>query len=125
MYHEQVLKHEEERRFERLGSKLKAQRMEAEERKKEREVKLTDRVPPSKRPRTGGCKSCPDKYYRCITDEISLFFTRGSTCATEDFDSKNSIRSLENPEGHVSLTDDPSNEQWQDLSSSSQALLYD
>ncbi|KAF5358331.1 hypothetical protein D9756_001365 [Leucocoprinus leucothites] len=49
-----VLKREEERRFERLGSKLKAQRMEAEERKKEREVKLTDRVPPSKRPRTGG-----------------------------------------------------------------------
>ncbi|KXN92273.1 Transcription elongation factor B polypeptide 3 [Leucoagaricus sp. SymC.cos] len=49
-----VLKHEEERRFERLGSKLKAQRMEAEERKKEREVKLTDRVPPPKRPRTGG-----------------------------------------------------------------------
>lgn len=53
---QQALKHEEERRFERLGSKLKAQRMEAEERKKEREVKLTDRVPPPKRPRTGGCK---------------------------------------------------------------------
>ncbi|KAF9447667.1 hypothetical protein P691DRAFT_671037 [Macrolepiota fuliginosa MF-IS2] len=49
-----ALKHEEKRRFERLGSKLKAQRMEVEERKKEREVKLIDRVPPSKRPRTGG-----------------------------------------------------------------------
>jgi elongin-A len=53
----QVLKREEESRFERLGSKLKAQRLEAEERKKEREVKLTDRVPPPKRPRSGGCKS--------------------------------------------------------------------
>ncbi|KAJ3559318.1 hypothetical protein NP233_g11294 [Leucocoprinus birnbaumii] len=49
-----VLEREEQRRFERLGSKLKAQRMEAEERKKEREVKLTDRVPPPKRARTWG-----------------------------------------------------------------------
>ncbi|XP_006457924.1 hypothetical protein AGABI2DRAFT_199007 [Agaricus bisporus var. bisporus H97] len=49
-----ILKREEESRFERLGSKLKAQRLEAEERKKEREVKLTDRVPPPKRPRSGG-----------------------------------------------------------------------
>lgn len=50
----QVLTREEEHRFERLGSKLKAQRIEAEERKKEREVKLTDRVPPLRRPKAGG-----------------------------------------------------------------------
>ena len=51
----QVLRQAEARRFEELGSRLRNQRQEAEERKKEREVKLTDRPPPSKRSRTG-CK---------------------------------------------------------------------
>ncbi|KIM79680.1 hypothetical protein PILCRDRAFT_552435 [Piloderma croceum F 1598] len=46
-----ALRHEEAKRFEELGSRLRHQRIEAEERKKEKEVKLTDRMPPSKRPR--------------------------------------------------------------------------
>ncbi|EAU88783.2 hypothetical protein CC1G_01156 [Coprinopsis cinerea okayama7 len=44
----------ETRRFEEIGSKIRSQRMEADVRKKEREVRFTDRVPPPKRPRTGG-----------------------------------------------------------------------
>ncbi|KAF9014051.1 RNA polymerase II transcription factor SIII subunit A-domain-containing protein [Cyathus striatus] len=44
----------EAKRLEEAASKLRSQRLEAEERKKEREVKLTDRVPPPKRPRTSG-----------------------------------------------------------------------
>lgn len=43
----------EDKRFEEVGSKLRSQPLEADERKKEREIKLTDRVPSPKRPRTG------------------------------------------------------------------------
>ncbi|PPQ68148.1 hypothetical protein CVT25_014074 [Psilocybe cyanescens] len=41
----------EARRMDELASKLRTQRMEANERKKEKEVKYTDRVPDAKRPR--------------------------------------------------------------------------
>ncbi|TFK42350.1 RNA polymerase II transcription factor SIII subunit A-domain-containing protein [Crucibulum laeve] len=49
-----MLKEAEAKRIEEVGSRLRSQRMEAEERKKEREVKLTDRVPEPKRQRSGG-----------------------------------------------------------------------
>ncbi|KAH6918389.1 RNA polymerase II transcription factor SIII subunit A-domain-containing protein [Coprinopsis sp. MPI-PUGE-AT-0042] len=49
------LERAEARRIEEIGSKIRSQRLEAEEeRKKEREVKFTDRLPPPKRSRTGG-----------------------------------------------------------------------
>ena len=51
-----ALRDAEARRIEEVGSKLRIQRMEADERKKEKEIKFTDRVPVAKRPRTG-CKS--------------------------------------------------------------------
>lgn len=51
-----VLRDAEARRIEEVGSKLRIQRMEADERKKEKEIKFTDRVPVAKRPRTG-CKA--------------------------------------------------------------------
>lgn len=54
---EQHLERAEARRIEEIGSKIRSQRLEAEERKKEREVKFTDRLPPPKRSRTGGCRS--------------------------------------------------------------------
>ncbi|KAF9469274.1 RNA polymerase II transcription factor SIII subunit A-domain-containing protein [Collybia nuda] len=44
---------EEAKRLEEAGTKLRNQRLEAEERKREREVKITDRLPPPKRQRTG------------------------------------------------------------------------
>ncbi|KAF8891224.1 RNA polymerase II transcription factor SIII subunit A-domain-containing protein [Infundibulicybe gibba] len=47
------LQEAETKRIEEAGSKLRNQRIEAEERKREREVKFTDRVPPSKRQRSG------------------------------------------------------------------------
>ncbi|KAG6837269.1 hypothetical protein H0H93_012274 [Arthromyces matolae] len=53
------LKDAEARRLEEASAKLRSQRLEAEERKKEREVKITDRLPPPKRQRTGGWGSNP------------------------------------------------------------------
>ncbi|KAF9052996.1 RNA polymerase II transcription factor SIII subunit A-domain-containing protein [Panaeolus papilionaceus] len=43
----------EAKRFEEIGSKLRTQRMQADVRKKQREVKFTDKVPVEKRSRTG------------------------------------------------------------------------
>ncbi|KAF5389855.1 hypothetical protein D9757_003615 [Collybiopsis confluens] len=50
-----VLREAEAKRLEEVGSRIRSQRREADERKREREVKLTDRVrlPPPKRQRTG------------------------------------------------------------------------
>ncbi|KDR73581.1 hypothetical protein GALMADRAFT_280740 [Galerina marginata CBS 339.88] len=47
-----ALQDAEAKRIEEVGSKLRTQRMEADERKKEKEVKYTDRIPDAKRPRT-------------------------------------------------------------------------
>ncbi|KAH9483890.1 Elongin-A [Psilocybe cubensis] len=47
------LRESESKRMDELASKLRTQRMEADERKKEKEVKYTDRVPSAKRPRYG------------------------------------------------------------------------
>ncbi|KAE9409437.1 hypothetical protein BT96DRAFT_872059 [Gymnopus androsaceus JB14] len=48
-----VLRKAEAKRLEEVGSRIRSQRREAEERKKEREVKFTDRMPPQKRSRGG------------------------------------------------------------------------
>ncbi|KAF9246428.1 RNA polymerase II transcription factor SIII subunit A-domain-containing protein [Melanogaster broomeanus] len=48
-----LLQKAEAHRLEEVASKLRSQRMEAAERKKEREVKLTDKLPPTKRARGG------------------------------------------------------------------------
>ncbi|KAF8163538.1 RNA polymerase II transcription factor SIII subunit A-domain-containing protein [Crassisporium funariophilum] len=48
-----VLQDAEAKRIDEVGSRLRSQRKEAVERKKEREVKYTDRVPPAKRAKTG------------------------------------------------------------------------
>ncbi|KAF9558037.1 hypothetical protein CPC08DRAFT_668052 [Agrocybe pediades] len=48
-----VLKEAEARRIDELGSKLRNQRMEADERKKDKGLKYSDRVFVEKRPRTG------------------------------------------------------------------------
>jgi elongin-A len=52
----QILQEAEAKRLEEIGSRIRSQRLEADERKKGREVKMTDSVLPMKRPRTG-CKS--------------------------------------------------------------------
>lgn len=62
----QQLQAQEAQRIEHVGSKIRTQRQEADHRKKEKEVKITDRLPPAKRPRTGGCQS------------LSLFFFSSS-----------------------------------------------
>jgi len=48
-----LLREAEAHRLEEVASKLRSQRIEAAERKKEREVKLTDKLPPTKRARSG------------------------------------------------------------------------
>lgn len=50
----QLLREAEAHRLEEVALRLRNQRMEAAERKREREVKLTDKLPPAKRARA--CK---------------------------------------------------------------------
>jgi len=47
------LREEEARRFEEAANRIRNQRLEAEELKRKRQVKITDRLPPPKRPRHG------------------------------------------------------------------------
>ena len=51
----QDLRAKKERRLEEISARMKSQRLEAEERKKQKEIKFTNRVPPMKRAR--GCES--------------------------------------------------------------------
>ncbi|KAJ3993953.1 RNA polymerase II transcription factor SIII subunit A-domain-containing protein [Lentinula boryana] len=51
--HFYILREAEARRLEEVGSRIRSQRLEADERKKKREVKFTERLPPPKRQRTG------------------------------------------------------------------------
>jgi len=54
-----LLREAEAHRLEEAASRLRNQRMEAAERKREREVKLTDKLPPAKRARAWGTSSQP------------------------------------------------------------------
>ncbi|KAI0929059.1 hypothetical protein AcW1_006109 [Taiwanofungus camphoratus] len=49
-----ILRDMEAKRFEELGTRLRTQRQEAAERRKESQIKITDRVPPAKRARGFG-----------------------------------------------------------------------
>ncbi|KAF8274861.1 hypothetical protein EI94DRAFT_19 [Lactarius quietus] len=53
------LRAKKERRLEEISARMKTQRLEAEERKKQKEIKFTDRVPPMKRAR--GWSSTPQQ----------------------------------------------------------------
>jgi elongin-A len=52
LHYSQDLRIQEAKKFEMLGAKLRNKRVEHEERKKEKEVKYTDKVPPAKKQRT-------------------------------------------------------------------------
>ena len=74
---------------------MQSQRREAEERKKQKEIKFTDRVPPMKRAR--GCESyrkagCGE-VYRC---GIRVFYS-----SAEEFVPENTQRSLKDTADHV------------------------
>ncbi|KAF8077730.1 RNA polymerase II transcription factor SIII subunit A-domain-containing protein [Lyophyllum atratum] len=63
---------EEAKRLEEASAKLRNQRLEADERKKEREVKITDRLPPPKRQRTGwGSNPAPKSLFQKTRTEAS------------------------------------------------------
>ncbi|KAH7910763.1 RNA polymerase II transcription factor SIII subunit A-domain-containing protein [Hygrophoropsis aurantiaca] len=68
-----TFREQESRRLEEAASRLRNQRMAADERKKEREVKLTDRLPPTKRSRTGGWStfSQPKSLFQKTKNEAS------------------------------------------------------
>lgn len=53
------LRARKEKRLEEIGAKMKTQRLEAEERKRQKEIKFTDRLPPMKRAR--GWSSTPQQ----------------------------------------------------------------
>jgi len=62
----------EARRLEELGSRLRSQRQEADERKKEREIKVTDTLHLPKRPRTGwGATAQPKSLFQKTRSEAS------------------------------------------------------
>ncbi|KAF8912045.1 RNA polymerase II transcription factor SIII subunit A-domain-containing protein [Gymnopilus junonius] len=66
-----ALQDAEARRIEEVGSKLRIQRMEADERKKEKEIKFTDRVPMVKRPRAGWGNTQPKTLFQKIKSDAS------------------------------------------------------
>ncbi|KAG2097414.1 RNA polymerase II transcription factor SIII subunit A-domain-containing protein [Suillus cothurnatus] len=68
-----LLREAEAERLELAGSRLRSQRMEAEERKKEREVKITDRLPPPKRARGWGAPSQPKTLFQKTKSEATRF----------------------------------------------------
>ncbi|KAK2466745.1 hypothetical protein APHAL10511_001003 [Amanita phalloides] len=61
----------EAKRLEELGCRLRSQRQEAEELKKERAIKLTDRVPPGKRLKIGWGMSQPKSLFQKTRSEAS------------------------------------------------------
>ncbi|KAG2153056.1 uncharacterized protein EDB93DRAFT_1239859 [Suillus bovinus] len=70
-----LLREAEAERLELAGSRLRSQRMEAEERKKEREVKITDRLPPPKRARGWGAPSQPKSLFQKTKNEATKLRT--------------------------------------------------
>ncbi|KAH0830658.1 hypothetical protein J3R83DRAFT_2113 [Lanmaoa asiatica] len=68
----QLLREAEAHRLEEAASRLRNQRMEAAERKKEREVKLTDKLPPAKRARTAwGTSNQPKSLFQKTKNEAT------------------------------------------------------
>ncbi len=65
----QDLRTKKEIRIAEIGARMKSQRLEAEERKKQKEIKFTDRVPPMKRAR--GCES-----FRVVYPYIQVSYLR-------------------------------------------------
>ncbi|KAF8623473.1 hypothetical protein AX15_006257 [Amanita polypyramis BW_CC] len=61
----------EAKRLEELGCRLRSQRQEAEERKKEGKIKITDRLPPPKRPKTGWGAPQPKSLFQKTRSEAS------------------------------------------------------
>lgn len=68
-----LLREAEAKRLELVGSRLRSQRMEADERKREREVKITDRLPPPKRARGWGAPSQPKTLFQKTKNEATKF----------------------------------------------------
>ncbi|OAX35913.1 hypothetical protein K503DRAFT_722287 [Rhizopogon vinicolor AM-OR11-026] len=66
-----LVREAEAQRLELLGSRLRSQRMEADERKREREVKITDRLPPPKRARGWGAPSQPKTLFQKTKSEAT------------------------------------------------------
>jgi hypothetical protein len=75
----QDLRAKKERRLEEISARMKSQRLEAEERKKQKEIKFTDRVPPMKRAR--GCESYRIAY---LFIRVSYLCLRVFYSATEE-----------------------------------------
>ncbi|TFY66669.1 hypothetical protein EVG20_g4409 [Dentipellis fragilis] len=66
-----LLRDQEAKRFEAVGSRIRNQRLEAEIKKKEREIKLTDSVPPAKRARGWNGPTQPKSLFQKTRTEAS------------------------------------------------------
>lgn len=112
----QVLRDLEAQRLEAVGCKLRIQREELEQRKKDSQIKLTDKVPSIKRYR-GGCKSLT---YVFVSGglTIDLMQFRGAITATENTFAKDSCRCCQNAERHLRRAYDAYNAGLEDVSDS-------
>jgi len=91
------LRARKEKRLQEIGARIKSQRLELEERKKQKEVKFTDRVPPMKRARGCECYCAA----RIITEKFKLVVFRVVCSSTKEFVSEDAQRSLEDTADHV------------------------
>lgn len=92
----------EAKRLEELGCRLRSKRQEAAERKKEREVKLTDRIPPPKRLKNG-CTFMPN-FCNLARLADMLHSSRGHAATPQVPIPENTDRSFKDTEDHVQLT---------------------
>lgn len=111
----QTLREEEARKFQELGSRLRDRRKEAEDSKKEREVKLTDRIPLNpKRSRTG-CKLLAYPFLNKKNQQT--FYHRGNKCTSQDSFPEDQVIGIENSANCVHPSNDANDATSQRLSS--------
>lgn len=90
---------------------MRKQRTAAEDKKEERKVKFTDRLPPAASKRSG-CKAT----YIQVTGSASDIMYRGHKPTTKDVIPENEIRGLQTSKDYVFPSFSPSHGQWEDLS---------
>ncbi|EPQ57966.1 hypothetical protein GLOTRDRAFT_136780 [Gloeophyllum trabeum ATCC 11539] len=66
------LEDEQARRLEEVGSRIRSQRQQAEERKKESQIKITDRLPPAKKARWGMASQPRSLFQKTRTEASKL-----------------------------------------------------
>lgn len=106
----QELRESETRRLEELAHKMRKQRTAAEDKKEERKVKFTDRLPPAASKRSS-CKAI----YIQVTGPADIM-NRGHKPTTKVVIPENEIRGLQTSKDHVFSSFSPSHGEREDVS---------